>query len=164
MRINADLAATLSYSIESRALSPWGLGECRHRPPGPQPGLLVDVVVRGKLGDLESQGICWAEGRPAPSSSAHVVEVRGPVEQVGRRRWLKAISRRRLGFATDYLVPWLGGSTTPLLVSYPFHVFVIMCASRQRYRLEGSVLGREIGVHRRSRRRGQRGHRRSVSG
>jgi hypothetical protein len=42
MRINADLAATLSYSIESRALSPWGLGECRHRPPGPQPGLLVD--------------------------------------------------------------------------------------------------------------------------
>jgi hypothetical protein len=83
---------------------------------------------------------------------------------VGRRRWLKAISRRRLGFAADCLVPWPGGSSTPLLVSYPFLVFVIMCASRQRYRLEGSVLGREIRVHRRSRRRGQSGHRRSVCG
>jgi hypothetical protein len=31
MRINADLAATLSYSIKSRALSPWGLGKCRRR-------------------------------------------------------------------------------------------------------------------------------------
>ena len=31
MRINADLAATLSYFIASRALSPWGLGKCRRR-------------------------------------------------------------------------------------------------------------------------------------
>jgi hypothetical protein len=39
---------------------------------GPPPGPLVVVSVRGKQGDLGSRGTCWAEGRPAPASSAHI--------------------------------------------------------------------------------------------
>jgi hypothetical protein len=39
---------------------------------GPPLGPLAVVSVRGKHGDLGSQGTCWAEGRPAPSSSAHI--------------------------------------------------------------------------------------------
>jgi hypothetical protein len=43
------------------------------------------VAVRGKHRDLGSRGTCWAEGRPVPSSSAHVVEVRGPSTEIVRR-------------------------------------------------------------------------------
>jgi hypothetical protein len=39
---------------------------------GPPPGPLAIVSIRGKHDDLGSWGTCWAEGRPVPSSSAHI--------------------------------------------------------------------------------------------
>jgi hypothetical protein len=61
---------------------------------------------------------------------------------------LRTISRRRLCSAADCLVPWPGGSSTPLLVSNP-SLYSSSCALRVNASgLGGSVLGRGTRVHR----------------
>jgi hypothetical protein len=58
---------------------------------------------------------------------------------------LRTISRRRLCSAVDCLVPWPGGSSAPLLVSYP-SLYSSSCALRVNASGLGVVsLGAELG-------------------
>jgi hypothetical protein len=77
---------------------------------------------------------------------------------------LRTISRRRLCSAADCVVPWTGGSSAPLLVSFPFPYSSSCALHANASGLGGSVLGHGTGGSPVYRRRGQHGCSRGVSG